>query len=136
MLFDRFLVVPIQTCGVCHIFDDLCTNICFRHSPCITSKPECRNLCLRHDVLEIANMLNWIYRTNQGPSFYMPTFINQVYGNVILWHHGRLDAGRRIPAPACVFHTVCQRFPEPNEQNTVYHSAHSDSNLFHDIIMK
>lgn len=83
MLFDRFLVVPIQTCGVCHIFDDLCTNICFRHSPYITSKPECRNLCLRHGVQEVANMLNWIYRTNQGPSFYMPTFINQIYGNVI-----------------------------------------------------
>lgn len=133
MLFDRFLVVPIQTCGVCHIFDDLCTNICFRHSPCITSKPECRNLCLRHGVQEVANMLNWIYRTNQGPSFYMPTFINQVYGNVILWQHGRLDAGRRIPAPACVFHT-CVRGSESLMSKTLGIIRHIQTPIYFMIL--
>lgn len=51
--------VPWCSCGVCHIFDDPRMNICCRQSPCITSKPEFRNLCLRHDVLEVANILNW-----------------------------------------------------------------------------
>nr|XP_019922745.2 P2X purinoceptor 7 [Crassostrea gigas] len=119
--------VPWCSCGVCHIIDDPRMNICCRQSPCITSKPEFRNLCLRHDVLEVANILNWSYRTNQDPSFSMSTFRNQAYRNFILWQHGRLGAGRRIPVPACVCRTVRQRFPEPNGQYTGYHSAHSDS---------
>lgn len=115
------------TCGRCQIFDDPRMNICCRQSQCITSKAEFRNLCLRHDVLEIANILNWSYRTNQDPSFSCSTFRNQAYRNFILWQHGRLGAGRRIPVPACVCRTVRQRFPEPSGQYTGYHSAHSDS---------
>lgn len=119
--------VPWCLCGNCRIYDDPRMNICCRQRPCITSKPEFRNLCLRHDVLEVANILNWSYQFNQEPSFCMSKFRNQAYRNFILWQHGRLGAGRRTPVPACVCHTVRMRFPQPDGQYTGYHSAHSDS---------
>lgn len=91
------------SCGVCRSFDDPRMNICCRQPPCTTPKPEFRNLCLRHDALEFANILNWSPRTNQDPSYQLSTFRNQAYRNFVLWQHGRLGAGRRIPVPACVF---------------------------------
>ncbi|XP_062574696.1 uncharacterized protein LOC134236500 [Saccostrea cucullata] len=119
--------VPWCSCGGCQIYEDPRMNICCRQSSCVTSKPDFRNLCLRHDVLEIANILNWSFQTNQDPSFCMSKFRNQAYRNFILWQHGRLGAGRRIPVPACVTHTVRLRFPQSNRQYTGYHSAYSDS---------
>nr|XP_034300600.1 P2X purinoceptor 7-like [Crassostrea gigas] len=114
------------SCGVCRSFDDPRMNICCRQFPCITSKPEFRNLCLRHDVLEVANILNWSFRTNQDPSYQLSTFRNQAYRNFVLWQHGRLGAGRRIPVPACVCVAVRRRFPEASGQYRGYHSANSD----------
>lgn len=76
------------SCGRCQAFDDPRMNLCCCQSPCITSKPEFRNLCLRHDVLEIANILNWSYRTNLEPSFTPSTFRNQAYRNFVLWQVG------------------------------------------------
>ena len=115
------------SCARCQVFTDPRMNVCCRQSPCITLKPEFRNLCLRHDVLEVANILNWSYRYNQEPNFSYSTFRNQAYRNFILWQHGVLGAGRRTPVPACVCRTVRQRFPEPNGQYTGYHSANTDS---------
>lgn len=90
----------------------------FHASP---QKPEFRNLRLRHDVLEAANILNWSFRTNQDPSFQLSTF-----RNFVLWQHGRLGAGRRIPVPACVCVAVRRRFPEASGQYRGYYSANSD----------
>lgn len=50
--------VPGCSCGICTLFTDPRMNICCGQRPCITSKPEFKNLCLRHDVLEVAIILN------------------------------------------------------------------------------
>ena len=115
------------SCGRCQAFDDPRMNLCCCQSPCITSKPEFRNLCLRHDVLEIANILNWSYRTNLEPSFAQSTFRNQAYRNFVLWQHSTLGAGRRVPVPSCVCVAIRRRFPQANGQYRGYHSANSDS---------
>ena len=67
------------SCGRCQVFTDPRMNVCCRQSPCITLKPEFRNLCLRHDVLEVANILNWSYRYNQYPR----TIETLSYGNMV-----------------------------------------------------
>ena len=54
------------SCGRCQVFTDPRMNVCCRQSPCITLKQEFRNLCLRHDVLEVANILNWRGVTKRG----------------------------------------------------------------------
>lgn len=115
------------SCGRCQAFDDPRMNLCCCQSPCIASKPEFRNLCLRHDVLEIANILNWSYRTNLEPSFAQSTFRNQAYRNFVLWQHSTLGAGRRVPVPSCVCVAIRRRFPQANGQYRGYHSANSDS---------
>lgn len=119
--------VPGCSCGKCIVFTDPRMNICCGQRPCITSKTEFKNLCLRHDVLEVANILNWSYQFNQEPSFRNSTFRNQAYRNFILWQHGRLGARRRVPVPSCVCKTVRDRFPESNGLYRGYHSANSDS---------
>lgn len=114
------------SCGRCISFDDPRMNICCRQSPCITTKAEFRNLCLRHDVLEVANILNWSHQFNQAPSFAPSTFRNQAYRNFVLWQHGPMGAGRRVPVPACVCRAVRERFPQPNGQYRGYHSPNSE----------
>lgn len=93
------------SCLRCQAFDDPRTNLCCCQSPCISSKPEFRNLCLRHDVsrMRIANILNWRYRTNIEPLFAPSTFRNQAYRIFVLWQHSTLGAGRRVPVPSCVW---------------------------------
>uniref|UniRef100_A0A8W8NUN5 Uncharacterized protein n=1 Tax=Magallana gigas TaxID=29159 RepID=A0A8W8NUN5_MAGGI len=72
----------------------MCSGVYLGQFPCITSKPKFRNLCLRHDVLEVANILSWSFRTYQDPTFQLSTFRNQAYRNFVIWQHGRLGAGR------------------------------------------
>ena len=120
--------IPWCSCGNCQIFDDPCMNICCHFQQCITLKPEVRNLCLRHDVLEVANILNWSYRTNLDPSFRSSTFRNQAYRKFVLWQHGRLGAGSHVMVPSCVCKAIRTWFPEPeggHYRGNV--SAHSDS---------
>lgn len=115
-------------CGRCAEFDDPRMNLCCGHPSCITNRPEFRNLCLRHDVLEVANILNWSVRSHLEPSFRASTFRNQAYRNFVLWQHGRLGAGRRVVVPACVCRAIRIRFPEDNPLNYKgYESLNSDS---------
>lgn len=117
----------VQRCsfGVCRSFDYPCINICCRQFPCITSKPEFRNLCLNHNVLEVANNLNWSFPTSEDCTFQLSTFRNQAYRNVVLWQHRRLGAGRQIPVSACVCVAV-RLFPEASRQYCSYNFADSD----------
>ncbi|XP_062600362.1 P2X purinoceptor 7-like [Saccostrea cucullata] len=137
-LMSSFIQGPIQyenssseiawcLCGGCRVFEDPRMNLCCCQSPCITTKPEFRNLCLRHDVVEIANILNWSFQTNLEPSFASSTFRNQAYRNFVLWQHGPLGAGRRVVVPSCVTVAVRRRFPQLDGAYRGYHSAYSDS---------
>ena len=114
------------SCGRCISFDDPFMNICCRQSLCITTKAKFRNLCLRHDVLEVANILNWSHQFSQAPSFAPSTFKNQAYRNLVLWKHEPMGSGRRVPVPACVCRAIRERFPQPKRQYRGYHSANSD----------
>lgn len=115
------------SCGKCQRFNDPHTNICCSQSPCITLKPEFRNLCLRHDVLEVANILNWSFRTNLEPSFTPSSFRNHAYRNYVLWQCGGFEEGKRLPVPACATVAIRKRFPEPFGQYEDSCSANSDS---------
>ena len=84
-------------CGRCAEFDDPRMNLCCGHPSCVTNRPEFRNLCLRHDALEVANILNWTVRSHLEPSFRASTFRNQACHNFVLWQHGRLYDGRQRP---------------------------------------
>ncbi|XP_061185203.1 uncharacterized protein LOC133193261 [Saccostrea echinata] len=124
----NFSVASWCCCGKCTVFPDPRMNICCGHPHCITTRPEFRNLCLRHDVIEIANILNWSFRTNLDPSFRASTFRNQAYRNFVLWQHGRLGAGRRVVVPSCVCRQIRLRFPEVNPVDYKgYESLYSDS---------
>lgn len=77
------------SCGRCQAFDDPRMNLCCCQSPCIASKPEFRNLCLRHDVLEIANILNCIVPTLNLHSLNLHSGTKRTgilcYGNTVPW---------------------------------------------------
>nr|XP_022300909.1 uncharacterized protein LOC111109113 [Crassostrea virginica] len=113
-------MAPVQKLHDVHVkdvsFDDPRMNICCQQSPCITTKAEFRNLCLRHDVLEVANILNWSHQFNRAPSFAPSTFRNQAYRNFVLWQHGPMGAGMWVPVPACVHVQSCKRkIPQPKD---------------------
>ena len=103
-------------------------NRCCGHVLYITRKPEFRNLCLRHDVIEVANILSWSSDMNLSPDFSACIFRYQVYRNFVLWQQGKMGPGSRVQVTSCVLLAICNRFPEPGRGSYHgYHSANSDT---------
>ena len=77
----------------------------------------------------VCGMMCWrlpTFWTGVTPSFAPSTFRNQAYRNFVLWQHGPMGAGRRVPVQACVCRAVRERFPQPNGQYRGYHSPNSE----------
>ena len=120
--------IPWCVCGRCRQLERPKMNFCCGYVSCLTQKPEFRNLCMRHDVIEVANILNWAHKTNLPPNFEPSKFRNQAYRNFTLWQHSTMGPRRRVRAPACATVAIRGRFPElPGGQYKGYHSADSDS---------
>ena len=118
---------PWCVCGRCRQFEDPRMNFCCRYVSCLTQKPEFRNLCMRHDVIEVANILNWSHKTNLPPDFSPSMFRNQAYRNFLLWQFSVMGPGRRVRTPACAIAAIRGRFPEPpGGQYKGYESANED----------
>ena len=117
---------PYCICGYCRVLTaehDLPMNNCCGHIPCITQTPVFRNLCLRHDVIEVANILNWSCRVNISPSFTASSFRNQAYRNFTLWQQGKMGPGNRVPVTSCILLAIRNRFP--NQEGVDYKGYYS-----------
>ena len=106
---------------------DLPMNRCCGHVLCITRKPEFRNLCLRHDVIEVANIMSWSSDTN-SPDFSACILRNKLIQIFFLWQQGKMGPGSRVPVTSCVLLAISNKFPEPERDSYHgYHFANSDT---------
>lgn len=115
--------LPWCICGRCRPMEDRRMNVCCGNPVCVTTQLTFRNICLRADVLEVANILNWAFQFNDEPSFQPNIFRNQAYRNFVLWQWGKLGPGNRRVVPSCVVVVIRGRFPSPNGQYSGYHSS-------------